>query len=83
MKCDFLPDDQSQLVAVDEFASGITDLSIDFARLTPLPVETRLLGRAECNNCGNSSETYASWATAKGATTGQPISVTVPSDPPR
>ena len=51
VKCDFLPDDQSQIVAMDEFTTGITDLSVDYARVTPLAVETHLLGARADRDC--------------------------------
>ncbi len=33
--CDFRPDDADQLVGVEDFAPGITDLYVDWARVTP------------------------------------------------
>ena len=77
IRCEFLPNDVDQLIAVDGFVAGVTDLSLDYVRITPLASGTRLLGLSTCATCGNSTESFTGTTTVKGATTGQLIRTTV------
>lgn len=75
IRCDFLPNDANQSVVVGGFVAGITDLSLDYVRITPLSSATRLLGRAGCNNCAGTLETFAAYKVAKAS--GNPVEATV------
>lgn len=75
IRCDFLPNDANQSVVVGGFVSGITDLSLDYVRITPLSSATRLLGRAGCENCAGTLETFAAYRVAKA--NGSPVETTV------
>ncbi len=49
--CDFRPDDLGQFVGIDNFATGVTDLSLDYVQLTPtVPcnVEMAPYGEVRC-----------------------------------
>ncbi|HEY8207314.1 MAG TPA: hypothetical protein VIG99_07525 [Myxococcaceae bacterium] len=75
IRCNFLPDDVSQAVVMDSFTPGITDLTLDYVRITPLPSATRLLGQAGCLNCATTTETFTAYMVAKAA--GAPVETTV------
>lgn len=77
VSCDFLPDDQLQFIFVENFVTGVTDLSLDYVRVVPVPSGTRLLGHRTCTACGTFSETFNGWQVAKGTAANQPIEVTV------
>jgi len=63
-------------VVVGDFVAGITDLSLDYVRITPLPSATRLLGRAGCTGCGTTTESFSGYMVAKDAG-GAPVKATV------
>jgi len=76
IRCDFLPNDVNQTVVVGGFVAGITDLSLDYVRITPLPSATRLLGKAGCEGCAGTTETFTGYRVAKAAG-GAPVETTV------
>lgn len=44
IECLFLPDDADQAISVDGFTNGLTDLSIDYVRTTPVASESIPVG---------------------------------------
>jgi Cys-rich repeat protein len=47
--CDFRPDDVDQLLVVEEFVVGVTDLSIDWARIDPMTLPRRYAFSSQSN----------------------------------
>jgi hypothetical protein len=66
--CDFRPDDDEQLLLVDGFVSGVTDLAIDFVRLTPVAVEAP--EQYSVSAISGTSEVSARWGSRFCALTG-------------
>lgn len=46
--CKFLPDDIDQFIAVEDFTPGVTDLMLDYVRVSPVMRTVSWAQRREC-----------------------------------